>query len=65
MANTRFTLSKLQPEIEPIVEKYPEERDAIPAISELAQSKGLKFNVVRRAYRSVQRIRTTRRKTIE
>ena len=61
MANTRFTLSKLQPEIEPIVDKYADEYKAADALAELARAKGLKFNVVRRAYRSVQRIRTRRK----
>lgn len=64
MANTRFTLSTLQPELEPILDKYPEEAQAIAALSELAAAKGLRFNVVRRAYRSIQRLRT-RRKPIE
>jgi hypothetical protein len=64
MANTRFTIRTLQSAVEEIVGQYPVEEDAIAAISELATFKGLKFNVVRRAYRAVQRIRT-RRNTIE
>ena len=60
MANTRFTLSKLQPEVETIVDQFPDEIDAVGAISDLARAKGLKFNVVRRAYRTVQQIRTRR-----
>ncbi len=63
MANTRFTLSKLEPELEPILDKYPVEADATEALSQLASSKGLRFNIVRRAYRALQRLRT-RRKSI-
>jgi hypothetical protein len=64
MANGRFTLSTLQRELEPILDKYPEEAQALTALSDLATRKGLKFNVVRRAYRTVQRMRT-RRNTLE
>lgn len=64
MANRRFDVAVLQPELEQILDKHPDEIDAIPAIAALASKWDLKFNVVRRAYRTVQRIRS-RRKPIE
>ncbi len=62
MSIKRFTLSTLQRELEPLLDKYPEEVEALSALSDLASRKGLKFNVVRRAYRTCQRMRTRRNK---
>lgn len=61
MANTRFTLSTIEAEIEQIVRQHPQEANALEALSELASSKGLRFNQVRRAYRAVHRLQNRRK----
>lgn len=56
----RITLRDLQRALERVIDKHPDEHDARSDLERLAESNGLRFNTVRRAYKVVRALRAER-----